>query len=221
MLRATWEKTSNPYIRLLTRWDRPRVGIRKRIFLPRPSTSIYTCVLLFLGFCHDLILIENPSTHRRPITAWIYFNGTEEELARQTQLTFDIPGGGFICMTPEHHEERNLRWCIKTKRPVISFDYGKVRPTFPFSLSRARADPGTMKAPEYPFPYAIDEMYDAYKLLHDTNGKCIGMSGTCLDVILTGDSACVLRPLSLAPSLSNLSSHTLHLPAAPTSPPRC
>ena len=61
------------------------------------------------------------------MTAWIYFDGTEEELARQTDLVFDIPGGGFICMSPEHHEERNLRWTIKTKRPVISFDYGKVQ----------------------------------------------------------------------------------------------
>ena len=31
-------------------------------------------------------------------------------------------------MTPEHHEERLLRWAIKTKRPVLSFDYGKVSP---------------------------------------------------------------------------------------------
>lgn len=32
-------------------------------------------------------------------------------------------------------------------------------------------------------------MYDAYKLLNETKGKCIGMSGSSLDVVLTGDSA--------------------------------
>jgi hypothetical protein len=66
------------------------------------------------------------SIRRKPITAWIYFNGTEVELAQQTELIFDMPGGGFICLSPEHHEERNLRTTIRSKRPVISFDYGKV-----------------------------------------------------------------------------------------------
>lgn len=60
------------------------------------------------------------------MVAWIYFVGTELELSQQTDLIFDCPGGGFICMGPEHHEERNLRWTIRTGRPVISFDYGKV-----------------------------------------------------------------------------------------------
>lgn len=45
----------------------------------------------------------------------------------------DIPGGGFICMNPLHHEERLLRWAIRTKRVVISFDYGKVSPGRPGS----------------------------------------------------------------------------------------
>jgi hypothetical protein len=44
------------------------------------------------------------SIRRKPITAWIYFNGTEVELAQQTELIFDMPGGGFICLSPEHHE---------------------------------------------------------------------------------------------------------------------
>ncbi|KAK4705416.1 hypothetical protein P7C70_g794, partial [Phenoliferia sp. Uapishka_3] len=147
MLRTTWEKSTNPYLRYLTRGDRPKVRIMRRILLPRPKGSTYT----------------------RPITLWVYFDGTELELSQQSELIFDIPGGGFICMAPEHHEERTLRWAIRTKRPVIGFDYGK--------------------APEYPFPFAIDEVFDAYKLLHETNGKAIGMSGSSLKVVVTGDSA--------------------------------
>lgn len=42
MLRVTWEKTTNPYLRFLTRGDRPKVGIRRRILLPRPKGSRYT-----------------------------------------------------------------------------------------------------------------------------------------------------------------------------------
>jgi acetyl esterase/lipase len=47
------------------------------------------------------------------------------------------------------------------------------------------------QAPEYPFPFAIDEAYDAYKLLYESKGKVIGMSGKALNIVMTGDSACV------------------------------
>lgn len=49
-----------------------------------------------------------------------------------------------------------------------------------------------LQAPEYPYPFAIDEMYDAYTLLHQTKGRCIGMNrngAKDLKVLLTGDSA--------------------------------
>ncbi|GAA5893991.1 uncharacterized protein JCM6883_003690 [Sporobolomyces salmoneus] len=150
MLRTTWEKTSNPYIKFFTRKDRPKLEITKKLFLPRPSGSKYT----------------------KPLTAYLFYSGDETSLAKESDLIFDIPGGGFICMDPEHHAERLLRWAKQTGRPVLSFDYGK--------------------APEYPYPFAIDEMYDAYSLLHSTKGKCIGMNlngKRDLRVVLTGDSA--------------------------------
>ncbi|KWU42034.1 alpha/beta-hydrolase, partial [Rhodotorula sp. JG-1b] len=150
MLRTTWEKQGNPYIRFFTRPDRPRITIRKKLFLPRPKGSKYS----------------------KPLTLHLFFAGTEAEVEASHELVMDIPGGGFICMNPLHHEERLLRWAIRTKRVVISFDYGK--------------------APEYPYPFAIDEMYDAYTLLHQTKGRCIGMNRNGekdLKVLLTGDSA--------------------------------
>lgn len=42
MLRATWEKTSNPYVRWFTSRHRPRIGTRRRILLARPKSSTYT-----------------------------------------------------------------------------------------------------------------------------------------------------------------------------------
>ncbi|GAA5853275.1 hypothetical protein JCM3766R1_003669 [Sporobolomyces carnicolor] len=150
MLRTTWEKTSNPYIKFFTRKDRPTLEITKKLFLPRPSGSKYT----------------------KPLTAYLFYSGNEASLAKESDLIMDIPGGGFICMNPEHHAERLLRWAKQTGRPVLSFDYGK--------------------APEYPYPFAIDEMYDAYSLLHSTKGKCIGMNldgSRELRILLTGDSA--------------------------------
>ncbi|PPQ99438.1 hypothetical protein CVT24_005245 [Panaeolus cyanescens] len=145
MLRVTWEKTTNPYIRMVTHL--PRITIRRRILLARPSSSMYT----------------------RPITVYLFFAGSEQELAKATELVLDFPGGGFVAMTPEHHEERLRMWAKTTGRPVLSVDYGK--------------------APEYPYPFARDESFDCYRLMVESRGKLIGMSGRKISIILSGDSA--------------------------------
>lgn len=119
MLRTTWEKTTNPYVSLSLRYHRglltdrapqirilthlPRIAIRRKILLPRPTSS----------------------TYRRPITGYLFFALPESHLARATELVLDFPGGGFVAMTPEHHEERLRMWAVRTGRPVLSIDYGK------------------------------------------------------------------------------------------------
>ncbi|KAJ3497990.1 hypothetical protein NLJ89_g10278 [Agrocybe chaxingu] len=145
MLRTTWEKTSNPYIRLVTHF--PRISVRRKILLPRPKSSSYD----------------------RPITAYLFFAPPEKELCKTSELILDFPGGGFVAMNPEHHEERLRMWARSTGKPVLAVDYGK--------------------APEYPYPFARDEGLDIYRLMVDSGGKLIGMSGKKLKVILSGDSA--------------------------------
>ncbi|KAF8973116.1 Alpha/Beta hydrolase protein [Flammula alnicola] len=145
MLRTTWEKTGNPYIRLVTHL--PRISVRRKILLPRPKSSSYT----------------------RPITAYLFFAPPEKELCKATELLLDFPGGGFVAMSPEHHEERLRMWAVSTGRPVLAVDYGK--------------------APEYPYPFARDEAFDTYRLMVESCGKLIGMSGRKLSVIISGDSA--------------------------------
>ncbi|KAG9123739.1 hypothetical protein FRC07_014100 [Ceratobasidium sp. 392] len=104
-----------------------------------------------------------------PITAWLFFSHPAQELKKQRELILDFPGGGFIAMSPLDHEERLRRWAIRTGRPVLSVDYHK--------------------APEYPYPFAIDEAYDTYKLLVESKGRILGMAGDKFSVVLTGDSA--------------------------------
>lgn len=120
MLRTTWEKTTNPYVRFplpicITRTAlltlrklrlltaHPRVSIRRKILLARPKDS----------------------TQRRPITTWLFFAPPAGQLAQATDLILDFPGGGFVSMNPEHHEERLRTWAIRTGKPVLSVDYGK------------------------------------------------------------------------------------------------
>jgi acetyl esterase/lipase len=66
-------------------------------------------------------------------------------LSSEHNLIFDVPGGGFISMGPEHHEERLRSWAVQTGKPVISIEYGK--------------------APEYPYPFAVNEIFDAYRII--------------------------------------------------------
>lgn len=40
-------------------------------------------------------------------------------------MVVDFPGGGFIAMGPECHEERLRLWAKRTRKPVLSVDYGK------------------------------------------------------------------------------------------------
>ncbi|KZP34361.1 alpha/beta-hydrolase [Athelia psychrophila] len=117
------------------------------------------------------ILLPRPksSTYERPITAWLFFAPPEEQLSRATDLILDFPGGGFVAMSPAHHVERLHLWAKQTGKPILSLEYGK--------------------APEYPYPFAIDEAYDIYRLLVDSAGTAIGMSGRKFNVIISGDSA--------------------------------
>ncbi|KAF8331118.1 uncharacterized protein EI90DRAFT_3016550 [Cantharellus anzutake] len=147
MFRATWEKTSNPYLRVIGYFDRPRLPVVQTLHIPRPASS----------------------KHSIPIKIKLFFSRTERELAWMNELVLDLPGGGFVCMSPEHHEERLRNWCVRIGRPVVSVNYGK--------------------APEYPYPWAIEECFDAYKVLMETKGSVIGMSGRSLRIILSGDSA--------------------------------
>ena len=118
------------------------------------------------------ILISRPpeSKYSDKIKAWLYFDGPKEELLHQKNVILDIPGGGFVAMTPRCNDDRLEMWAKDLKIPILSLEY--------------------KKAPEYPYPYALNECYDAYSTLIQTKGRCIGLSGDSVpNVILTGDSA--------------------------------
>lgn len=120
------------------------------------------------------ILLPRPTIgahSKRPINAWLFYaNGKEAELAKEEELYLDFPGGGFICMNPLHHEERLRQLAKEVRKPILAIDY--------------------CKAPEYPFPYAIQECFDVYRTLVETRGKAVGMSGSSrFRVVLSGDSA--------------------------------
>jgi acetyl esterase/lipase len=105
MLRVTWEKTNNPYVRLVTWFYRPHIAIVEHLKIPRPQSS--------------------SRAHLPPVKAMLFFHGTRAQLASATEMVVDYPGGGFISMGPECHEERLRLWAKRTGKPVLSVDYGK------------------------------------------------------------------------------------------------
>ncbi|KAL2833033.1 CLN3 protein-domain-containing protein [Aspergillus cavernicola] len=149
-LRVSWNKGTTPYLWALAGLARPRLTRYppRAIRIPRPRQSIYN----------------------EPTNAWLYFDGPLSSLREQTCIVLDIPGGGFVSMTPRHSEDRLLAWAGKTNLPILSLNY--------------------KKAPEYPYPYALNECYDVYHSIITTRGRCLGLSGDIPPrIILTGDSA--------------------------------
>jgi acetyl esterase/lipase len=118
------------------------------------------------------VRIPRPSSsdYKEPISAWLYFDGPLSALSNQNRMILDVPGGGFVAMDPRCNDDKLFAWAARSGLPVLSLDY--------------------KKAPEHPYPFALNECFDAYSTIHQTRGRCIGMSGKQTPrIIITGDSA--------------------------------
>ncbi|KAF2740928.1 alpha/beta-hydrolase [Polyplosphaeria fusca] len=110
------------------------------------------------------------SSYKEPVIAWLYWNGPLSALKKCEKVVLDIPGGGFVAMDPRNHDDKLMGWAGKSGLPVLSLDY--------------------RKAPEYPYPYALNECYDVYHTIVATKGRCMGLSGQHTpNIVVSGDSA--------------------------------
>ncbi|KAF2096724.1 alpha/beta-hydrolase [Rhizodiscina lignyota] len=149
-LRVSWNKPTTPYLKFISAMLRPRLMRYppRAIRIPRPNASSYT----------------------EPVHGWLYFNGPISALKKHNKIILDIPGGGFVAMTPRCHEDKLQAWAGKTDLPVLALEY--------------------RKAPENPYPYALNECYDVYHSIIATRGRCVGFSGEDVpQIVVSGDSA--------------------------------
>ncbi len=112
----------------------------------------------------------NTSDYKEPVSGWLYYDGPISDLEHINKMILDIPGGGFVAMDPRCNDDKLFAWAGKTGLPILSLDY--------------------KKAPEFPYPYALNECFDVYTTIIRSKGRCIGMSGHEVPkIVLTGDSA--------------------------------
>lgn len=110
------------------------------------------------------------SDYDEPVSAWLYYDGPIADLAHHDKVILDVPGGGFVAMDPRCNDDKLFCWAAKTGLPVLAVDY--------------------KKAPEFPYPHAINECFDVYATVMKSRGRCLGMSGHRVPrVVITGDSA--------------------------------
>ena len=126
----------------------------------------------FMKYPPRAIRIPRPpnSDYKEPVNGWLYFNGPLSALKNHTKVVLDVPGGGFVAMDPRTNDDKLFAWAGKTGLPVLSLDY--------------------RKAPEFPYPYALNECYDVYTTIIASRGRCVGLSGEVIPkMVVTGDSA--------------------------------
>ncbi|KAJ2882008.1 hypothetical protein IWW38_005717, partial [Coemansia aciculifera] len=116
---------------------------------------------------------KKSSADLEPAKCHILYAKDPATFAKNRHIVLNYPGGGFVSMGPECHMDYLSAWAERTGAIVISVDYAK--------------------APEYPYPYAIDQCYEVYRALVQTNGRCIGLDPDSSDgplrIVLAGDSA--------------------------------
>ncbi|KAI8319694.1 alpha/beta-hydrolase [Martensiomyces pterosporus] len=108
-----------------------------------------------------------------PARCHVYYAGDRNTFAKNRYVVLNYPGGGFVSMGPRCHSDYLSAWADRTGAIIVSVDYAK--------------------APEYPYPYAIDQCFEVYRELIQTNGRCIGLEldqqDEPLRIVLAGDSA--------------------------------
>ncbi|KAJ3200863.1 hypothetical protein HDU82_008557 [Entophlyctis luteolus] len=176
MLRASWNKQLNPYIRLSAIADRGILGIREDITIDRPANPPSP----------SAFQAGNNNHSHPPVRARLYFSGTRKALLGADSLILMFPGGGFTAMPPLAHEDYTSIWARRTGVPIVSVDYDK--------------------CPEKPYPWALEQCFDVYRAIVESNGECVGMGGWWnsvekadgtsekikrkpIKIVMTGDSA--------------------------------
>jgi acetyl esterase/lipase len=177
-VRACWQKGfDHPILRLIDMFGRPHCKIDAEIvtiprIIPPPSSD-------FIHSPTPVPLVFSAPITDDAIECRLFYYQDKAFLAAERRVILDFPGGGFIAMSPLHHADYLSAWALRLRVPLISVNY--------------------RKAPEYPYPNGLNDCYQVYKQIIQSNGKCIGINcspqlsetlrAQPIDIAICGDSA--------------------------------
>ncbi|KAJ1947027.1 hypothetical protein GGF37_000759 [Kickxella alabastrina] len=163
-LRVSWNKgVDNPLLRLIMRLRSSKLTVNRVVSIPLEAPAMDTASDGSQSRLSDVAQLEPAKCH-------IMYAGPEGEFKSCRHVVLNFPGGGFVAMGPDCHKDYLSAWAERTQAVVVSVDYAK--------------------APEYPYPYAIDQCYEVYRDIVQTNGRCLGLQQPePLRIVLAGDSA--------------------------------
>jgi acetyl esterase/lipase len=97
-IRVSWEKpVRNPYVRVFTSLNAGRIQMLKELSIQREGKD--------------------------SVAAWLYWDGTHDELAKCDKLVLSFTGGGAVSMTPRCHDEYLIPWTKRIGIPILSINY--------------------------------------------------------------------------------------------------
>ncbi|KAK9777149.1 putative Lipase esterase family protein [Seiridium cardinale] len=105
-------------------------------------------------------------------------------LGQNHMLFFNIHGGGWTVGSPETEEAQNRLIAARNEAVVVSVDYRKYK--ILVATSPAYPSLTLFRAPEYPFPYALNDCYDVL-LWCISSSESLGVEKD--SIILGGGSA--------------------------------
>ncbi|KAI9477998.1 MAG: Alpha/Beta hydrolase protein [Benjaminiella poitrasii] len=142
------------------------------------------------------ILTISRTAHRAnkpPIKVHRYYAAAKDTFKDHNTVLLQFPGGGFVSMPPPCHEDSLSIWAHQTGLPVFSVNY--------------------KKAPEYPYPWPIEECFDLYVAIIQSKGKVLGLSGGNITAAVTLKIISHNQHLSLSPTSTDSSNNMIpHLP---------
>ena len=98
-LRVSWEKPlRNPFVRFVTSMNAGRVRMLQELSIRREDG-------------------------KDAVAAWLYWNGSDPELANCDKLVLSFTGGGGVSMTPRCHDEYLIPWTKRLNIPILSIQY--------------------------------------------------------------------------------------------------
>ena len=86
------------------------------------------------------------------IEARLYSSLPLKEIKNTDKIIIQVPGGGFVTMNPKCHDDYVSIWSRQLPGiPIVALNYGK--------------------APENPYPWALEEVFDAYRSIVESTRK--------------------------------------------------